>query len=110
MVLSLKILARFKPRPQRRAVSIESCSVLPDDRLVSIVIRNIAQSGFMGQTTAELAVGTPFGVVLPGGAIVRAVARWCEGGELGAAFQRPLAQEKLERLAPGDRLRCEFPA
>ncbi|MEA3003626.1 MAG: hypothetical protein QOH81_2414 [Sphingomonadales bacterium] len=98
MKLSVSREPRFQPRKPRLATFVNSAALLPDDREVPIVIRNVSPDGFMGVTEHELAEETWFGVVIPGRGIVRAQIRWFDGGLFGARFERPLDVKLVESL------------
>jgi hypothetical protein len=97
MKLSLKVPARFAPRKPRAAVAIEAVLLLPDDRVVTIAIRNISADGFMCETPEPIPVDAAIGVALPGCGIVPARVRWCGEGEIGAQFRRPLDLDRLQQ-------------
>jgi hypothetical protein len=100
MPLSLKILARFAPRPPRAAVSICAWLLLPDDRAVVIKIKDISPQGFSGDTSANLRPGISIGIMLPGSGIVRANIRWCEHGSIGAKFGKAVDVERIREAFP----------
>lgn len=91
MGLTLKRKARFAPRAPRDGRSIRAALLLPDDREIFVLIRNMSNGGFMAIADEELAVGTWFGAHIPGRGIVRAQVRWFESGMLGAQFEKPLS-------------------
>ena len=97
-MLSLKREPRFNPRPPRAAAAVTSALLLPDDREVSVLIRNISNGGFMGLTNAPLRDGLWLGVDIPGHGIRRAQIRWFSDGMLGAQFESPLALDKLDAM------------
>ncbi|MDB5691150.1 MAG: hypothetical protein JWO81_213 [Alphaproteobacteria bacterium] len=98
MKLSLTREPRFQPRKPRLATFVNSAALLPDDREVPIVIRNVSPEGFMALTEYDLAENTWFGVVIPGRGIVRAQIRWFDGGLFGARFEKPLDVKLVDRL------------
>jgi hypothetical protein len=98
MKLNLKREPRFTPRRPRLAAAFTTMLLLPDDREVNVLIRNISRDGFMAQSRAKLTEGTPFGVELPGRGIVRAEIRWCDGEEFGAHFERPLEIQEIDEI------------
>jgi hypothetical protein len=102
-MLSLKREPRFKARMPRVATTIRSNALLPDDREITLTIRNVSAEGFMAlapgalRDSASLREGTCFGVAVPGRGIVRAQVRWVEGDAFGARFERRLnLQEVVE--------------
>jgi len=98
MPLSLNRAARFPPRIPRKAVRIESCLLLPDDREVAVSVRNISAEGFMGECRFDLEPETTFGLSIPDYGIVRAVVRWSGDGTLGAQFVTPVKLERLQEV------------
>jgi hypothetical protein len=95
MMLNLKREPRFKARMPRVATAIRSNALLPDDREITLTIRNVSAEGFMALAPdalrrASLREGTWFGVAVPGRGIVRAQVRWVEGDGFGARFERRL--------------------
>lgn len=101
MNLSLKVPARFKPRRPRASVAIAATVVLSDDGVMAVTVRNISEDGFMGIADGTLPVGSRIGIELPGCGIVQASVRWCEDGEFGAQFRRPIDLDQLE-MPPSD--------
>ena len=102
MHLSLKRAAQFPPREPRRALAIQAYVMLAEhDHMVPLVIKNVSENGFMGETsaTANLKPGGAFGVWLGQLGIVRAIVCWNVGGEIGCQFRRPISLDRLERLA-----------
>lgn len=97
--LSLKIPARYPPRNPRLAVSIEAALYLRGDEAATMSIRNISAEGAMGWCEAAVEPGEWVGVEIPGVGVIPANVRWCERGEIGLRFRRPL---DLERLAGPD--------
>lgn len=95
MSLSLKRTPRYPPREPRRAISIPSSLLLPDDREVPIIVRNISAEGFMGECGARLEPETSLGLMIPGYGIFHATIRWTEDRALGAEFSRPLDLERI---------------
>ena len=95
MGLSLKLPARFEPRPPRAAVSLHAWLLLPSYDLAAITIKDISAFGFMGETLADIRSDTWVGVMLPNCSIEQANVRWCTGGSLGASFKRLLDLERL---------------
>ena len=95
-MLSLKREPRFKPRAPRVAATLTSTLLLPDDREVSILIRNISNGGFMGLTNAPLHEGVWLGVDIPGRGIRRAQIRWFSEGMIGGQFETPLELEEMD--------------
>jgi len=90
MTLGLKRPARFPSRRPRAAVAIATELLLPDDRVIDVMLRNVSESGFMGACRTAVSAGTWLGVDLPGYGIARAIVRWSEDGELGCQFRKPL--------------------
>ncbi|HEY0414099.1 MAG TPA: PilZ domain-containing protein [Allosphingosinicella sp.] len=91
MALSVKREPRFKARRPRAATFITTAVLLPDDREIRVDVRNISPEGFMAVTNVDdLAIGTQFGISIPGRGIVRAEVRWSDGGAFGARFSAPL--------------------
>ncbi len=95
MKLSLKTPVRFRPRNPRAAVLIEGTLLLPNDSVAGVAVKNISTAGFMGETTAMVAVGAKNGIALAGCGILPAVVRWNEAGEIGAQF---LASFNLDQI------------
>lgn len=108
MGLSLKILGRFSPRAPRAALVIDTWMLLPDDRLVQVLIKNISPAGFMGETSSHLEPGMAFGIVIPRQGIFRGSIRWSDAGEIGGKFDRPVNLACLENLPLGEVERCGF--
>ena len=101
--LSLKRPPRFRPRKPRIATSITTAVLLPDDREVTVAIRNISSDGFMAFTEEALVEGTRFGIEIPGRGIVRAETRWFEAGSFGARFETPLEIQEAAACSGGHR-------
>lgn len=95
MALLLKRAPRFPPREPRAAVDVYSLLLLPDDRVVTVAIRNISAWGFMASGPVDLQPDTWLGVTIPGCGIVRAQIRWSEAGAFGAQFERAIDVERL---------------
>jgi DNA-binding response OmpR family regulator len=87
-------------RSTRSSVSIRSELYLPDDREVECHIRDISETGFMGEARIALAPGTSLGISIPEFGIVRAQIRWCDGERLGGRFDRKLNLQVLEGVLP----------
>ena len=103
MRLSLKRSSRYAPRGPRVAVELGTSLLLPDDRVVPVVIENLSANGFMAKCGGELAANTWLGVELPGCGIVRALVRWAEDGEVGCQFRKPIELDKFtDREAPAE--------
>lgn len=100
MPLSLKILARFAPRPPRAAVCVRAWLFLPDDRAVAVKIKDISADGFSGDTAVDVPPDVSIGVMLPGSGVVRANVRWCENGSIGAKFGKAVDVEQIREAAP----------
>jgi hypothetical protein len=98
--LSLKIPARYPPRNPRTAVTIEAALFLNGDSSARLVVRNLSREGLMGCTDADLEPGTWIGIELPGIGVVPANVRWCERGEAGLRFRRPLDPERFALALP----------
>lgn len=90
MKLGLKRPPRFAARRPRAAVDFCAELLLPDDRVIDVIVRNVSESGFMGACRTAVRAGTWLGVDLPGYGIARAVVRWSEDGEFGCQFRKPL--------------------
>jgi hypothetical protein len=99
MPLTLKRQARFAPRRPRAGIRLGTSFVLPDDRVVPVVIENLSAEGFMAKCRGRVSADVWLGVELPGCGIVRALVRWSEAGEVGCRFRRPI---DLDRLAPAE--------
>jgi hypothetical protein len=98
MKLSVNREPRYHPRKPRLATFVNSAALLPDDREVAIVIRNVSPEGFMAVADGDLEEGCWFGVAIPGRGIVRAQVRWFDGGMFGARFERALDVKLVESL------------
>ena len=98
MKLNLKRDARSEPRKPRVATTIVSAVLLPDDREITILIRNMSPGGFMAITEQPLELDTWLGVAIPGRGIRKAQVRWYESGMLGAQFETPLGLEEVEEF------------
>lgn len=96
MKLNLKRAPRFRPRRPRHATSITTALLMPDDREIVIIVRNMSGGGFMAMAGEELAAGTWLGIDLPGRGIRRAQVRWFADGMFGARFEAPLSPEEVE--------------
>jgi hypothetical protein len=96
MNLSLKRQPRFNARRPRMATLITTAILLPDDREITVAVRNISTEGFMACTDQIVPEGTCFGIDFPGRGIVRAEVRWSEGDAFGARFQAPLEIRAVE--------------
>lgn len=94
-MLKLNRQPRFAPRRPRMAAFIATAVLLPDDRELTIHIRNISSGGFMAVSSAELPEGTCFGVSIPGRGIVRAQVRWADEEMFGARFETPLDPQEV---------------
>ncbi len=55
-------------------------------------VLNLSETGFMAETSQDLAIGARVWLMLPGRDRANAVIRWVEAGRIGAEFATPLAQ------------------
>ena len=86
MEQSLVSPAKYKPRPVRRAVSIETRLLLADGTVAAATLRNLSAQGFMAECQAFVAIGSAVELVLPGIGTREAVVRWALAGRIGGAF------------------------
>lgn len=97
--LSLKIPVRYPPRQPRLAVAIDATLYLAGDEAATVWIRNISAEGAMGSCDAVVETGQWVGVDIPGVGVIPANVRWCEHGEIGLQFRRPLDLERVAGIA-----------
>ncbi len=82
--------AKSLHRRARAPVSIPSNLLLPDDRELDCLVRDLSEEGFMAHLSDHIEPGTWLGLSLPNYGIVRAQIRWCKGGRIGGLFDRHL--------------------
>ncbi|MEA1015176.1 hypothetical protein SH591_06910 [Sphingomonas sp. LY54] len=86
MEQSLVSPAKYKPRPARPAVSIETSLLLADGTMAAATLRNLSTQGFMAECQDFVAIGSAVELVLPGLGTREAVVRWALAGRIGGAF------------------------
>ncbi|WP_162789208.1 PilZ domain-containing protein [Sphingomonas ginsengisoli (ex An et al. 2013)] len=53
-------------------------------------VLNISATGFMAQTSTEIAVGARIWLIIPGHERANALVRWSDGDRIGAEFATPI--------------------
>ena len=98
MQLDLKRVARFAPRDPRRAVSVDTTVLLPDDREVAVRLTNVSARGFSAVGEAHILPGTTLGIGVPSFGIKRAEVRWATATEFGGRFVSCLPVPVVDKL------------
>lgn len=80
--------AKSLHRRARAPVSIRSKLLLPDDRELDCLVKDLSEEGFMAHLTDHIEPGTWLGLSLRHYGIVRAQVRWCKKGRIGGLFER----------------------
>ena len=93
-VLEILTCSEHGPRPRMPRIEVDSHATVRDGSTVHRMrIQDISQGGVKLESAIVLCSGTDLVVSLPGLPAQPASVRWCEGGQLGATFNRllPLA-------------------
>ncbi len=103
MEQSLVSPAKYKPRPARRAVSIEASLRLADGAVRAATLRNLSAEGFMAECHHFVAIGSMVELILPGIGTREATIRWALGGRIGGAFRDAIDMDRAAAAVPSER-------